>query len=67
MVPQHKFSVGESVHFTPDRITEPSARGTYTILRGLPDADGVPQYRVRATANGQERVVRENQLDKSAP
>jgi hypothetical protein len=67
MVPQYEFLVGESVHFTPDRLAEPSARGTYTILRGLPDAGGIPQYRVRATANGQERVVRENQLGKSVP
>jgi hypothetical protein len=67
MAQQHKFLVGESVHFTPGLITEPSACGTYTIVRGLPDAGGILQYRVRATADGQERVVREDQLDRSAP
>jgi hypothetical protein len=67
MARQHKFLVGESVYFIPDLIMEPSARGTYTIIRGLPDAAGVPQYRIRSAANGQERVVREDQLDRSAP
>jgi hypothetical protein len=59
---QHKYSVGQSVRFTPDRNVDASARGTYTIVKTLPDAGGIPQYRVKAKIDGRERVVREDQL-----
>ena len=61
---QHRYSVGQSVRYTPDRSTDASARGTYTIVRALPESGGVLQYHVRAKMNGQERVVREDQLDR---
>lgn len=61
---QHKFAVGQSVRFSPDRHTDASARGTYTIVRALPEAEGVLQYRVKAKIDGRERVVREDQLDR---
>jgi hypothetical protein len=63
---QHKYSVGQSVRFTADRVADTSASGTYTIVRALPETGGVPQYRVKARVSGQERVVREDQLDRSA-
>ena len=59
---QHKYSVGQIVRFTPDRNTEANARGAYEIVRTLPEAGGVLQYRVKARVDGQERVVREDQL-----
>ncbi len=61
---QHKYSVGQSVRFTPDRNTDGSARGDYTIVRTLPEAGGVLQYHVKAKIDGRERVVREDQLDR---
>jgi hypothetical protein len=63
---QHKYSAGQSVQFSPDRNTDASARGEYTIIKTLPEAGGVLQYRVKAKTNGQERVVREDQLDRLA-
>ena len=63
---QYKYSAGQNVRFTPDRDTDPSARGAYTIVKALPEAGGVLQYRVKAKINGQERVVREDQLDRLA-
>ena len=60
----HKYSVGQSVKFTPDRNTDASARGDYTIVKTLPEAEGVPQYRVKAKVDGRERTVREDQLDR---
>jgi hypothetical protein len=63
---QHKYSVGQTVRFTPDRGTDAVTRGTFTIVRALPEAGGIPQYRVKAKIDGQERVVREDQLDRSA-
>jgi hypothetical protein len=62
---QHKYSVGQNVRFTPDRNTDVSARGAYTIVRTLPESGGILQYRVKAKMDGQERVVREDQLDRS--
>lgn len=63
---QHKYSVGESVRFAPDRDIDANARGAYTIVKTLPEAGGVLQYRVKAKIGGQERVVREDQLDRLA-
>jgi hypothetical protein len=63
---QHKYSIGQSVRFTPDRTTGASAGGAYTIVRALPEAGGILQYHVKAKINGQERVVREDQLERSA-
>jgi hypothetical protein len=63
---QHKYSIGQNVRFTPDRGTDASARGMYTIVRALPETGGVLQYQVKAKVSGQQRVVREDQLDRSA-
>jgi hypothetical protein len=63
---QHKYSVGQSVRFTPDRNINASARGAYTIVRTLPESGGVFQYQVKAKIDGRERVVREDQLDRLA-
>jgi len=62
---QHKFSAGQSVRFTPDRHSEATAHGTYTIVKTMPETGGVLQYRVKAKSDGHERIVRENQLDRS--
>ena len=61
---QHKYSVGQNVRFTPDRNTDPRARGAYTIVKTLPESGGVLQYHVRVMVNGRERVVGEDQLDR---
>jgi hypothetical protein len=62
---QNKNSVGQSVKFTPDRNTDASARGAYTIIKTLPESGGIQQYHVKAKIDGRERVVREDQLDRS--
>jgi hypothetical protein len=61
---QHKYSVGQNVRLTPDRNTDRSARGAYTILKTLPESGGVLQYHVKAKIDGHERVVREDQLER---
>jgi hypothetical protein len=53
------------VSYTPDRNTDVSARGAYTIVRALPESGGILQYHVKAKIDGRERVVREDQLDRS--
>ena len=59
----HKFAVGQTVRFSPDRYQEPATKGgLFKIVRLLPEAGGVLQYRVKSEIGGHERVVQEDQL-----
>ena len=58
----HKFTVGQSVRFSPDRLQESASRGRFKVVRLLPESASVPQYRVKSQVDGHERVVREDQL-----
>ena len=58
----HKFSVGQVISFLPDRHQEHAKGRLFKIVRLLPEAGGVPQYRVKSEIDGHERVVREDQL-----
>jgi hypothetical protein len=60
----HRFTVGQAVHFSPDRRDDGSARGRYTIVRLLPEEGSTPQYRIKSKTDGHERVVRETQLER---
>ena len=65
-VSAHKFAVGQTVRFSPDRTQDGSGgRGTFKIIRLLPEAASVFQYRVKSQLDGHERVVREDQLARS--
>jgi len=61
----HKYAPGQTVRFSPSRGEDGSARGIYTIVVRLPEADNVPQYRIKARTDGRERVVREDQLERT--
>jgi hypothetical protein len=61
----HKYSVGQAVRFSPDRNQEVAARGSFTVVRQLPEEASVLQYRVKSKMDGHERVVREDQLTRS--
>jgi hypothetical protein len=58
----HKFAAGQTVYFSPGPYGDDSARGCYRIVRLLPEADGLPQYRIKSEADDHERVVREDQI-----
>ncbi|MBV8088304.1 MAG: hypothetical protein JO139_01795 [Alphaproteobacteria bacterium] len=58
----HKFSVGQTVRFSPDRNQQIAAQGRFTVVRLLPEAASILQYRVKSQLDGHERVVREDQL-----
>jgi hypothetical protein len=59
----HKFAVCRTVRFSPDRDQEPATKGgLFKIVRLLPEAGGVLQYRVKSEIDSHERVVREDQL-----
>lgn len=61
----HKFAVGQTVSFSPDRQQLGTARGRFKVVRLLPEATNVLQYRVKSQTDGHERVVREDQLVRS--
>ena len=61
----HKFAVGQAVEFSPDRYQDSRGRGRFKIVRLLPEAADILQYRVKSQADGHERVVREDQLVRS--
>jgi hypothetical protein len=61
-MPTHKFAVGQTVRFSPDRNQEHTARGSFKIVRLLPEEASVFQYRVKSQMDGHERVVREDQI-----
>ena len=62
---QHKYTIGQNVMFSPDRSADAGGRGAYTIVKTLPETGGILQYHVKAKVDGRERVVREDQLERS--
>jgi len=61
-MPYHRFKVGQIVVAPfggPDALIP---RGPHVIVRLLPLVGGEPQYRVRSSADGLERVVQESQI-----
>lgn len=64
----HKFAVGQSVRFSPDRQDRQQlspSQSRFKIVRLLPETASILQYRVKSQVDGHERVVREDQLARS--
>ena len=61
----HKFAIGQTVLFLPDRQQLSSGRGRFKVMLLLPETANVLQYRVKSQVDGHERVVREDQLARS--
>jgi hypothetical protein len=61
----HKYAVGQTVRYSPDRQQIGAGRGWFKIVRQLPESASVLQYRVKSQSDGHERVVREDQLARS--
>jgi len=61
----HKFTVGQTARFLPDRYHGGAGPGSFKIARLLPEAVSAPQYRAKSQSDGHERVVREDQLTRS--
>ncbi|MFI4986541.1 MAG: hypothetical protein ACHQF3_03790 [Alphaproteobacteria bacterium] len=66
---QHKFKVGQTVRFFPrvvalkPRHSDPaSSPERFEVTRLLPAGDAGPQYRIKGSAKGQERVVTEREI-----
>jgi hypothetical protein len=59
---EHKFRVGQSVDFFPGRGIDHRSKGQYTVVLLRPFDGDAPQYRIKNKVDGQERIVRENEL-----
>ena len=60
----HKFSVGQALHFSPGLGEDSKSKGRYKVVRQLPETGNMLQYRIKSETDGQERVVREDQIER---
>jgi hypothetical protein len=58
----HKFKVGQSVRFTPRKMTLPAGAQAYTIVRVLPAEGGEYHYRIKSVYERFERMALESEL-----
>jgi hypothetical protein len=59
----YTFQVGQVVRAIGRFRDRTGQEGVYEIVRLLPpDADGVPQYRIKSAAQGNERVVMQQEI-----
>jgi hypothetical protein len=61
-VSDHKFKVGQSVHYTSGPNGRGSADGGYKVTHLLPSEGDDHQYRIKSASEPHERVVKESQL-----
>ena len=61
---EHKFSIGQALQFSPGLGQDSKAKGRYKVVRQLPETGNVLQYRIKSEVDGQERVVREDQIER---
>lgn len=59
----HKFTIGQTVSYTPGMFGRSNGSGTYRIVRLLPYDGSEFQYRIKSIAEAYERVARESQLE----
>jgi hypothetical protein len=60
----HKFAVGQVLYFSPGFGEESKSKGHYKVVRQLPETDNMFQYRIKSEMDGQERIVREDQIER---
>jgi hypothetical protein len=59
----HKFTVGQLVHFHPDRAERTTAPpGLYEVTKQLPHDGHEYEYRIKSQYEGHERIAMESQL-----
>jgi hypothetical protein len=61
-MPARKFKVGQSVRFTPGKLTPPAGGQAYVIVRVLPAEDGEYRYRIKSVYEPYDRMARESEL-----
>ena len=63
---QHKFRIGDSVHFTSGMVGRGGASGIYEVVRLLPTEGDEFQYRIKSATEAHERVAKQSQLERRA-
>ena len=58
----HKFRLGQRVTLAERGLRDNAARGTYTIIKTLPERDGEFDYKIKSVSEPHERVARESEL-----
>jgi hypothetical protein len=66
VVSDHKFKVGQTVHYTGRPFDAASSSNLYKVTQLLPPEGGDFQYRIKSAAEPHERVAKESQLDRAA-
>ena len=62
----HTFKVGQSVVFTPGRLSMPASANDYKIMRLMP-AEGIDNlYRIKCRTEPFERIAKERELSQRA-
>jgi len=59
---EHQFKVGQSLNFTPHRVSAGASPSKCKVTKQLSTDGNDPQYRVKCTNEAFERVVRESEL-----
>lgn len=62
---EHKFKIGQSVHYTSGPHGRGGAGTTYKVTQLLPPEGEDRQYRIRSASEPHERVVKESQLNRA--
>jgi len=65
-VARHKFKVGEVVDYSQPRLTLPTIRRRYEIVRLLPSDGRQFQYRIKALGESSERIAQESELSRGS-
>jgi hypothetical protein len=60
----HKFTIGQALYFSPGIGEDSKSKGRYKVVRQLPETGNMLQYRIKSEMDGQERVVREDQIER---
>ena len=58
----HKFKLGQSVQYVPDKLQATTPAGAYKITRLLPSTGRDQQYRIKNALEPYERIAQESQL-----
>jgi hypothetical protein len=64
-VSDHKFKVGQAVHYTSGPYRSNWRGGIFKIVQLLPAQDGDCQYRIKNSDEPHDRVVKEGELDRA--
>ena len=62
LLSDHKFKIGQTVHYTSGPYGRGGTGGIYKITQLLPPEGDDRQYRIKSASEPHERVVKESQL-----